>query len=241
MADLAKMRRFWDEVTIRQGDDGYQILLDQRPVRLPQKSVLYVSSKALAEKIVKEWRGAGEKKGDTFSFSSLPMTRIAGTMIEKVAPSRDVYIDALLPYLNGDLLCYRAEQPQRLVIKQKEKWDPWISWCEKYFHIQLQVKKGIMPITQSNEAIKAFRQYLSDQNDGELAAMTVLVPALGSLILTAALKEKKTTSKVAFELAYLDEAVQAEIWGYDKEQQENLQKIQIDIQDASDFLKLIKA
>ncbi|EHD14848.1 hypothetical protein CIN_07800 [Commensalibacter intestini A911] len=238
MNGIIKSRRFWDSVRITHDDQGYQILLDERPVKLPKKTTLYVQSESLAKKIAAEWEKAGEKKGDPFSFDLLPITRIVGTMIEKIAPARETYIHALLPYVNGDLLCYHTDTPKTLATRQQEQWMPLVQWTEERFNIKLKIQHGIMPITQTEEVIAFFKDYLSNLNDTELTYFAVTVPLLGSIFLTIALKEGRLSVEQAFEAAHLDEIVQAELWGQDTEQQEKLAQVKIDIQDAFEFYSI---
>ncbi|CAI3923577.1 Mitochondrial FoF1-type ATP synthase assembly chaperone ATP12 (Atp12) (PDB:2P4X) [Commensalibacter communis] len=235
MAAVSKLRRFWKSVNIIHNDKGYQILLDERPVKLPQKTELYVQSPLLAEKIADEWKNISGQKEDYFSFNDLPMTQITATMIEKISPTHDIYIDALLPYVSGDLLCYFADQPKKLVIQQQEKWIPLIHWIEKTFQTKLKTTQGIMPIVQEPKVTNLFKSYLSNLDSVELTYFAIIVPLLGSMILSIALKDGRITVQEAFNLAYLDEIIQAEIWGHDTEQQAKLDKIQIDIQDAYNF------
>lgn len=240
MNEMLKLRRFWETVTIVHNDKGYQIFLDQRSVKLPKKTELFVHNLLLAERIAAEWEKAGSKKGDVFSFDDLPMTQIVGTMIEKISPDRETYIQAILPYVNGDLLCYHADTPQKLVAQQQEKWLPLIKWIENKFQIKLQTQCGIMPITQHAEVIDVIKSYLAQLSDAELTFFAIIVPLLGSMILSIALNEGKIDVQQAFDLAYLDETIQAEIWGQDSEQQERLMKIKSDLMDATDFNVIIK-
>lgn len=240
MSEMLKLRRFWETVTVIHNDNGYQILLDKRPVKLPKKTELFVHNRLLAEKIAAEWEKAGSKKGDSFSFDDLPMTQIVGTMIEKITPERNTYIQAILPYMNGDLLCYHADAPQKLVTQQQEKWQPLIQWVENKFQTKLKTQCGIMPITQELEVIDIIKNYLTQLTDAELTFFAIIVPLLGSIILSIALNEGRVDVKQAFDLAYLDEIVQAEIWGQDFEQQKRLMKIKADLIDAVDFNTIFK-
>lgn len=239
MVASMKLRRFWEKVSVEPSENGYQILLDKHPVRLPQKTVLQVSSFNLAQYLAKEWEKAGGKKGGEFSYEALPLTRIAGTMLERIGSRPEIIIDQLLPYVNGELLCYRADFPTHLVEKQKEEWSPWVSWCNDFLGVKLKIQDGVIPINQSPETIKAFRNYLEKCCSGELAAFAVAVPALGSIVLSIALKENKLDAEKAFEIATLDERVQAETWGQDAEHQRHLNLLKQDVIDAALFLSLL--
>ncbi|OJD24928.1 hypothetical protein ACJ73_03706 [Blastomyces percursus] len=50
-------RRFWKDVHVKEVDDGYQIFLDSRPVRTPEKKILTIPSSKphLAHAIALEW------------------------------------------------------------------------------------------------------------------------------------------------------------------------------------------
>ncbi|MEC7208942.1 MAG: ATP12 family protein, partial [Pseudomonadota bacterium] len=50
------MKRFYKDVTVKTSESGYQIYLDDRPVRSPAKAVVVVPSQALAEAVQAEWK-----------------------------------------------------------------------------------------------------------------------------------------------------------------------------------------
>lgn len=236
MNQSSTLKRFWDHVSFNKDQDGFKIYLDQHVVRLPQKSVLVVSQEALAKKIVEEWRLPGIKKGESFSLNLLPITRIVGTLIEKIKPQRHCYIDALIPYVNGELLCYRAEKPKQLVKEQNEKWQPLLQWAEQFFNVSFETTYGVMPITQNSATIQNIKNYLSALSDEALTYFAISVPLLGSIVLPTAIKEKQLSVESGFSYAYLDEKIQSEIWGYDSEQQQKLDQIKQEIQECCEFL-----
>ena len=45
------------------------------------------------------------------SFKDTPLTRLAGTALERIAPDPAPTVDAIARYGETDLLCYRAETP----------------------------------------------------------------------------------------------------------------------------------
>ena len=49
------------------------------------------------------------------SFADTPLTRLAGTAQQRIAPDPAPTIDAIARYAESDLLCYRAETPEELV------------------------------------------------------------------------------------------------------------------------------
>ena len=58
---------------------------------------------------------AGGGKGGDMSFADTPLTRLAGTAQQRIAPDPAPTIDAIARYAESDMLCYRAETPEELV------------------------------------------------------------------------------------------------------------------------------
>ncbi len=239
MKKPSKIRRFWNKVSFIEDEEGYKIYLDKNLLKLPQKNILVVSQKKLAQKIAEEWSNAGDKKGDYFSFETLSLTRIVSTLLEKIKPNRQYYIDALMPYINGELLCYRAEKPKQLVEQQNLKWQPIFQWAEQFLTVQFKVTQGIMPIVQDSSTLDRIQLYLNNLSDEELTFFAVIMPLLGSMILSIALKEKKISVDDAFAFAYLDEEIQTKIWGYDSEQEQRLLNIRQEIKECNDYLNYL--
>ena len=115
------MKRFWDTVTIETTDAGHGILLDGKPMHLPGGAVLRVDAEPLACAIAEEWQLAGGAKGGEMSFADTPLTRLAGTAQQRIAPDPAPTIDAIARYAESDLLCYRAERPEELVTRQTKR------------------------------------------------------------------------------------------------------------------------
>ncbi|MBB2154768.1 hypothetical protein HLH33_00330 [Gluconacetobacter diazotrophicus] len=232
-------KRFWDQATVETLPDGFAVLLDGRTVRLPGGTALCVRSAALATALAAEWQAAGGSKGGVFTPADLPQTRIAGTMLERIAPDRSATVAVLAGYAGGDLLCYRVRTPALLVERQRQEWDPWLDWLRVRYGISLTVTEGVMPIAQSEEALGAVRAVLDALSDGALAALGVAVPALGSLVLGLALAEGRLTAEQATACATLDERTQMELWGHDAQQAERLSRLEWDVRDAETFLRLV--
>ncbi|MEP6148004.1 MAG: ATP12 family protein, partial [Nisaea sp.] len=53
------MKRFYEAASVEKADGGYQVLLDDRPVRTPAKAPLLLPVEELAAKIAAEWNAQG--------------------------------------------------------------------------------------------------------------------------------------------------------------------------------------
>jgi chaperone required for assembly of F1-ATPase len=211
------MKRFWDRAAVDKGTGGYGVLLDGRPVRLPGGAPLAVGSERLAEAVAAEWGAAGGgAKGGEMSPDDVPLTRLAGTAQERIAPDPAPVAEGLAKYAETDLLCYRAEDPS-LAALQAEGWQPLLDWAARRHDASLRVTAGLMPVAQPAEALASLRRAVGALPPLELAALGVLVPAFGSLVLGLAVVEGRLDAAEALRLATLDETFQEGFWGTDAE------------------------
>lgn len=208
-----KAKRFWKKADVRPAGDGWEIVLDDKPVRTPGKKPLIVPTEALARAIAEEWDAQeGEIKPDT-----MPLTRAANSAIEKVAPQFDAVADMLGEYGDTDLLNYRAEAPQTLTERQAKHWDPLLAWAGDHLDATLVPTTGILPVPQDKESLARLRAELGQLDHFGLTAAHDLVTLPGSLILGLAVLRGRLTAEEAFDLSRIDEEFQAEQWGRDEE------------------------
>ena len=208
-----KARRFWTRAEVADVEGGYEVRLDGRPVRTPGKLPLVLPTEALARAIAEEW----DAQTDRIDPGAMPLTRAANSAIEKVAPQFDAVADMLADYGGTDLLCYRAEHPVELVVRQAEGWNPWLDWARDDLGADLRVTQGVIPVTQDREALARLRARLAELTPWQLTALHDLVTLSGSLVLGLAVLEGRLDAEAAHRLSRIDEEHQAEIWGRDEE------------------------
>ncbi|HEY2617651.1 MAG TPA: ATP12 family protein [Acetobacteraceae bacterium] len=234
------MKRFWDTATIDRTDAGHAILLDGKTMHLPGGDILLVDAEPLARAIAEEWQAAGGGKGGEMSFADTPLTRLAGTAQQRIAPDPAPTIDAIARYAESDLLCYRAERPEELIARQTRAWQPWLEWAALTYDAPLRIGSGIAYVRQHRGSVAALRRAVSALDVAALAALGVAVPALGSLVLGLAVAEGRLDAATAHELGALDELFQAEAWGEDAEAVARRATIAADIALAARFLQLTR-
>ena len=234
------MKRFWDNASIEPVGTGFRILLDGRPMHLPGGAVLRIEAEPLALAVAAEWQAAGGHKGGEMSFADTPLTRLAGTAQEWIAPDPDPTVDAIARYAESDLLCYRAEAPKELVARQMQEWQPWLDWAALVYDAPLRVSSGIAFVKQHHDSVTALRRAVAALDTAALAALGIAVPALGSLVLGLGMAAGKLDSATAHELGALDELFQAAAWGDDPEAVTRRAAVAADIELAGRFLQLTR-
>lgn len=230
------MIRFWDSAEAIEDREGWAVTLDGKPVRVPGGGPLRAPTPTLARAIAVEWQAAGGQKGAEMSYADLPLTRLAGTAQERIAPDPGPVILEIARYGESDLLCYRADAPQGLVQRQQEQWQPWLDWAAREHGAMLTTTTGIIHVVQPASALAALALAVGRQDAHRLAALGVLVPSYGSLVLGLAVANGALSAIEGHEIATLDERHQAEFWGWDHEAEARMARIAEDVAAAGRFL-----
>jgi chaperone required for assembly of F1-ATPase len=227
-------RRFWTEASVVPDAGGFAVQLDARRVHTPRKTPLVLPTKALAEAVAAEWR-AVESRVDP---SRMPVTRRANSAIDTVVPQFDGVVAMLADYGGSDLLCYRAEGPADLIERQRQAWDPLLSWSETALSAPLTVTTGVMHVAQPASSRAALTGAVRQLTAFQLSAFHDLVALSGSLVLALAVTRGRLTAEAAWSLSRIDEDWQIEAWGADEEAAEAAALKRADFQDADRFFTL---
>ncbi len=210
-----ELKRFWEQAHVVQAEGGYSVTLDKRPLKTPMKRPLIVPSEALAAEIAAEWQ-AIEGKVD---HSTLPYTQFAHAGLDQAIDERKEIAAKTALYGETDLLCYRAEAPQELTIRQAEAWDPLLVWCADVLGAPLTVTKGIVHVAQPEASLKALADHVQPFESFHLKALYDWVTISGSLILGLAVAKGRLSAAEGWAISRVDESWQEEQWGVDDEAQ----------------------
>ncbi|MEQ8250847.1 MAG: ATP12 family protein [Oceanibaculum nanhaiense] len=230
------MKRFYKQAGIASATDGHRVTLDGKPIRTPGKAEMLLPAAALAEAVAAEWQAQGEE----IKPDDMPLTQLAATAIDRVAKAREAVIEELVGYAETDLLCYHAEEPEDLIVRQTAAWQPLLDWAAETFEAPFQVTAGIMPARQPEPALRGVRRALETLSDLELTALASLSACCGSLIVALAVRHGRISADEAFLVSQLDESFQIEKWGEDEEARKRRALLMRDIEAASGFLSLCR-
>ncbi len=226
------MKRFYKDVSVEKVAEGFRILLDGKPIQTPGRATLLLPTPALAQAIAEEWR----LQGETIEPVSMPMLRLANTVLDGVATAREDVIAAILRFGEHDLICYHAEEPAALATCQKDAWTPMLDWAAARHGARLTVGNGLSHVTQPPESLARLRGFLAAQDDFTLAALHVMASITGSLVLALALAEGAINPAQAFQMSRIDEDYQAGRWGEDAEAASRARALAREMDVASSFL-----
>jgi chaperone required for assembly of F1-ATPase len=225
------MRRFYETAAAAEDGPPYALLLDGKPVLTPQRRRLELPSRGLAEAVAQEWQSQGP--------DLVPLTRLAHGAIDLVAPDPSRAISEIAGYAGSDLLCYRAESPVALAVRQAKGFDPILAWAAGVLGTGFETVVGVMPQPQPVETLEALSRLLAAQHPFRLIALHAITTLTGSAILALALAEGRITPQEAWTAAHVDEDWQISQWGEDAEAMQRRAGQEIEFLAAARLLSLI--
>src|SRR5215208_1674582 len=205
-------RRFFRQAALT-GSGPFGIALDGRRLKTPAKRDFVVPSLALAEGIVAEWNG----QGDRVDPDRMALTKLVNTAIDRVMGSEDKIIDDIIAFASTDLVCYRATEPEGLVQREGKAWDPVLDWAAEFYDAEFQTVEGVIHRMQDDAAMQAVRRYLAGLDVMRLCGIHNLTSMTGSALIATALNEGFLEPEDAWRAAHVDEDWQIERWGRDEE------------------------
>lgn len=236
------MKRFYKDVSTSKTEDGYNILLDGKPVKTPAQKSLLAPNHKIAALIVEEW----EAQENDITPNTMPVMQICVTAQDYVTFNRSEMTPLLLRYLDTDLLCYQTDEPPQMAAHQEKHWTPWLAWFKKEIGISLSVKKDLSahPITQKDYDI--LRQFIDDLDLQSFTVFQLLVSSLGSVILAIAFVKEALSPTEAFKLAKLEELFYVEFYklekhGTDPMQEKEFKVLNRDLAACAAYLKALSA
>ena len=230
------MKRFYKQAGVVPVAAGHGVTLDGRLVKTPGKRDLVVPSPALAAAMAAEWKAQqGEIRRET-----MPLTRLAGTTIDRNSTERAAIVRQVADYAGTDLVCYRATRPPALAARQHEVWQPLVDWATARYDAPLAVTAGVIPASQPAASLAAFTKVVVGHDAFSLTALHAATQACGSLVIALALLEGRLDPDEAFAASQLDESFQIEAWGEDGEQAKRRAALAAEITAAARFISLTR-
>jgi chaperone required for assembly of F1-ATPase len=205
-------KRFYEAASFDQTADGFAIKLDGKPVRTPARDLLVVPNQTIAQAIVDEWNA----QQDVIDPLSMPMTRLANSVISAVTNRVEAVAEDLAKYFESDLLFYRAAHPEALIAREAEHWDPVLFWVADAFGARFMLAESIVHVRQPEHAVAAVRAALPT-DPWSVAAAHVATTVTGSALLALALIHGARDVDQAWAAANVDEDWNIEQWGLDSE------------------------
>jgi chaperone required for assembly of F1-ATPase len=209
------MKRFYKNVAVNDdGNQQFQILLDDRPVKTPSGKMLSTPSKDIADAMSKEW----SEQGENIDPQTMPITQIVTTYHDHAIPNRSEIEKQTLNYLNTDMIFYRApNEPatEAMAKRQAEKWDRWVTWLEDKSGSKLETTTELAALSQDEKAHQYVLKYVRLLDDFNFTLLQILTSETGSLILALAYLEEDISPRELLELANVEDFLKGEIYNSD--------------------------
>jgi chaperone required for assembly of F1-ATPase len=203
-------KRFYKSVAVT-GQLG--IALDGRNVKTPLRAPLVLPTRSLADAVATEW----DAQVDVINPHAMPLTKLANTAIDRAPTEKSKITSEILEFAGSDMVCYRAERPAGLVLRQTTHWDPIIAWAKADLKVDFATVSTITHRRQPSAALQTLEVHIKSLDPFSFVAVHNLSTLTGSALLAAMAAAGKIPADSAWLAANVDEDWQIETWGEDDE------------------------
>jgi chaperone required for assembly of F1-ATPase len=231
------MKRFYKIVAVAEDGAHLRITLDGRPVKTPNGDVLVLASRALADAVAEEWAG----QGDAIDQRTMPLTGLANTAVDHVRTDPQTVLNRLVAFAGHDLVSYRAAEPPALIAREAAAWDVPLAWARERYGLDLAITDSVLAVAQPPAVLESLRRRLATRDAFALTGLISAAGILKSVVLALALADGKLDAAAANAAAHVNDAFQAEKWGWDSEAEARLKALLTELQTAERFLRLAAA
>lgn len=227
------MKRFYKVVATEAVDDGHRVLLDGTPLKTPARRALVLPIEGLAVAVAAEWDEQGEK----IEPAVMPITRLATTATDRMPELREAAIQEITDYAGTDLVCYRAPNPDDLVRRQHDAWQPPLDWMAAEYGIAFDVTASLLPAPQPKVTIDGVRHIIEAVDDWQLVGLHGAATGLGSIVLALALWHRQIDAATAADASLLDALFELERWGQERDANRRHDALRLDVRGIAAFLE----
>ncbi|KAK9300804.1 hypothetical protein QLX08_006656 [Tetragonisca angustula] len=208
--NMATLKKFYRKTNILLSDGKFEITLDQRKLKTPQRKVLQVDSKPLALAIAAEW----DIQKNTIDKSSMHLTALCNTVIDNPHNhTKQDMVNYIVNCLEMDTILFHSYENEELYKLQTKNWDPLVQWfCDNY-EVNLIKTQSIEAPTVPLETKAILTRHLMSHNYSAVCGFMYGVDAIKSVILTLAAAERLISIKEAVRQSRLEENYQVSHWG----------------------------
>jgi chaperone required for assembly of F1-ATPase len=208
--------RFFKNAEIEGREGAFSVTLDRRPIKTPARRLLEAPTHALAKHIAREW----DAQLEFIDPAKMPLTRLANAIIDGVADAMPAVRAEVEKYIACDLVLYRADAPQGLVIRQAAAWDPILAWAAAALGARFRCTCAMDFRAQSEEALHAARAAIPRSTSlvdaWQLGAIHSITTLTGSALIALAVARGALSPAQAWAAAHVDEDWNIEQWGPDE-------------------------
>ncbi|MGI9485745.1 MAG: ATP12 family chaperone protein [Geminicoccaceae bacterium] len=227
------MKRFYKTTGVDVADGGFRVLLDGRSLKTPAKAELLLPIEGLAEVVAEEW----EQQAEEIEPDAMPITRLATTALDRMPALRGAAVQEIADYAGTDLVCYRAPDPDELVRRQHEAWQPALDWMAKRYDIAFDLTVSLVPTAQPEATLTDVRKVIEVIEDWPLVGVHGATTSLGSVVLALALWHGELDADAATDASLVDELFEIERWGQERDATRRHEVLRRDVRGIARFLR----
>lgn len=204
-------KRFYKSSSVLyNGNNQYEITLDNRKLKTPNGGQFVVRSEPLAIAVAAEWNAQKE----TIDRSKMHLTALCSTAIDN--PNRltkEDMVNYILQFLPTDTVLFHSSEDDELYKVQCRDWDPVIKWFNERYDTNLTKSRDISSPVMPDGTKMNISKHLLSYDLTSMHGFVFAVDVLKSMVLAFACIDRFITVEQAVKLSRLEEEFQITHWG----------------------------
>ena len=231
------MKKFYKDASVTESGSSWALLLDGKPIKTPMRSELVFPTRALADVAQAEW----QNQLDMILPETMPVTQMMMTIIDRVRPNREKFLNETLGYLDTDLICYFADEPEIYAQEQRKHWLPILDWLRDFFKCEILTTSSLAALSQPERTKEIIGDFISGLDELRFSVLYLTTLTTGSVLLSIAFIESAFTQAEIYEAALAEDLIRdkiylAETYGVSPDQERRRKIIQNELSSSRQFL-----
>ena len=129
--------------------------------------------------------------------------------------------ESILSFIDSDTVCFRDKTKPELLDLQKKRWDRYLYFCNKYFHLDFHINYSIFLKKQKKDIHSKLIKILNTMTNYNLTTFYFLIKITNSIIISLNILFNDTKSGLAWKDSNLEYEYNQNLWGTDSEAKKN--------------------
>ena len=153
-----------------------------------------------------------------------------------ISQNKDFILTTLSEFVLTDTILFWSDKPEIKTL-QLQKWQPVLDWLGITYNMHFFSTEDFCLPQENERTCEVFSAYLRTLSLKKLTALYLAATNMKSPLLAIAMVEQKLSADEAFNLAFLEELYQAQLWGKDEAAENLRNKIKEDLSEIEDYIK----
>ncbi|CAG9325130.1 ATPAF2 [Blepharisma stoltei] len=203
------MQKFYKHAGVKETEKGFQVLLDGRGIKTPERNNVILPTEILALGVATEW----QVQDKFIRTSSMPLFQLSATAIDLSHTGiRPQLTERIHQFLQNDSICYREDEQEKSD-RQTKLFTPVINHVKEKYGIELSTCSGFSTPQISKESFDNLQKHIETLDSFEIVALEAATTIAKSTSVGLSLLDGFLSIENSLKCSRLEEDLQIEAYG----------------------------